>query len=204
MSSPPGTRPWAPATALVAALVTAAVLVSALPAHGGTATPGTATDARTAVEEYATAFAVPGMVAVVVDRDGAVTTVPHGATSDGRTVTVDTRFRIASMSKAMTAVAVQQLAEAGRLRLDQPVAELLPGFAVDDPRGATITVRQLLSHTSGLSAADVDEFALPPPPSSAAVVARLRTARLTASPGTRYEYLNVHYDLAAQIGRAHV
>lgn len=203
MSSPPGARPRAPATALLTALVTtlvaAAVLVSALPARGATATPSVAIDARAAVEEYAAEFGVPGMVAVVLGRDGSVTTVPHGATSDGRTVTVDTRFRIASMSKAMTAVAVQQLAEAGRLRLDQPVAELLPGFAVDDPRGATITVRQLLSHTSGLEGADVDEFALPPPASADAVVRRLRAVPLAADPGTRFEYLNTDYDVLARI-----
>ncbi|WP_093336880.1 serine hydrolase [Pseudonocardia ammonioxydans] len=76
---------------------------------------------------------------------------------------------------------------------------MLPGFAVDDPRGASITVRHLLAHTSGLAAADVDEFALPPAPSSAALVAGLRDVPLARDPGTAHEYLNANYVVAARI-----
>ncbi|MBP2368856.1 serine hydrolase domain-containing protein [Pseudonocardia parietis] len=178
-----------------------AVVLAAL---GALALPAGAADDRgpgvdDEVRGYAAEFAVPGMVAVVLGPEGRVTTAPHGRTSDGAPVTADTRFRIASMSKAFTAVAVLQLAEQGRLRLDQPVAELLPGFAVADPRGASITVRHLLSHTSGLAAADVDEFALPPAASSSALVEGLREVPLAHDPGTTHEYVNANYVVAARI-----
>jgi D-alanyl-D-alanine carboxypeptidase len=64
------------------------------------------------------------------------------------------RFRIASISKVLTATVVLQLVEEGRLELDQPVGRLLGehvGAAVTDPGVAAVTVHQLLSHTSGLS-----------------------------------------------------
>ena len=67
--------------------------------------------------------------------------------------TTETRFRLASVSKMFTAVAIMQLVEQGALALDKPFVDQLD---VDgpflDPRVATITVRQLLSHTSGFSA----------------------------------------------------
>jgi D-alanyl-D-alanine carboxypeptidase len=64
------------------------------------------------------------------------------------------RFRIASISKLLTATVVLQLVEEGELELDQPVGRLLGehvGVAVTDPGVAAVTVRQLLSHSSGLS-----------------------------------------------------
>lgn len=57
------------------------------------------------------------------------------------------RFRIGSVTKTFVAALVLQLTEEGSLRLDDPVERWLPGLV---PRGASITVRQLLSHTSGL------------------------------------------------------
>lgn len=68
-----------------------------------------------------------------------------------RPATLDTRFRIASISKTFTAVSILQLWEAGKLRLDDPVADHLDWFTVrynDD--APAITIRHLLTHTSGL------------------------------------------------------
>lgn len=59
-------------------------------------------------------------------------------------VTAETRFRTASMAKSLTATAVMQLVEAGKLDLDAPVSTYCPAFA------KPVTARQLLSHTSGV------------------------------------------------------
>jgi methyl acetate hydrolase len=79
-------------------------------------------------------------------------------------MTVDTIFRIASMTKAVTSVAVMQLIEAGKVKLDAPAGQYLPqiakaqvidhvdaktGEAVMRPPKSPVTVRELLSHTSG-------------------------------------------------------
>lgn len=60
----------------------------------------------------------------------------------------DTIFNIRSMTKPLTGVAVQMLADEGKLRLDDPVAKYLPGF--DNDKSNAITVEQLLQHRSGL------------------------------------------------------
>ena len=63
----------------------------------------------------------------------------------GATNTVESRFQTASMSKVVTSTAILQLVEKKRLRLDDRVVALLPQFPYED-----ITVRHLLTHTSGL------------------------------------------------------
>ena len=67
-------------------------------------------------------------------------------------VTRDTRFRLASLTKLLTSVAVLQLCEQGILSLDAPVTDWLPAFRprLGDGREPVITLRHLLSHSSGL------------------------------------------------------
>ncbi len=60
------------------------------------------------------------------------------------------RFRVGSITKMFVAVAVMKLNEQGTLRLDDKLAQLLPGIAGNIPQADVITVRQLLSHTSGI------------------------------------------------------
>lgn len=62
-------------------------------------------------------------------------------------VTPHTVFNVASITKAITGIAVMQLVETGKLNLDEPIATYLPDLP---PRWRTVTARQLLSHTSGL------------------------------------------------------
>ncbi len=65
-------------------------------------------------------------------------------------VTLDTRFRIASISKTFTAVAIMQLRDAGKLGLDDPVSKYLSWFTLRYADAPEITIRNLLTHTSGL------------------------------------------------------
>jgi len=69
----------------------------------------------------------------------------------GRATTVDSLFQIGSITKPMTATVVSQLVDEGRIGLDQPVKDLLPGWRLgSDELTDTVTVRHLLNHTSGL------------------------------------------------------
>ena len=69
---------------------------------------------------------------------------------EAKVATTHTRFRLASVSKMLTAVAIMQLVEQGSIELDKPfVDQLGVSGPFNDPRLASITVRQLLSHTSG-------------------------------------------------------
>jgi CubicO group peptidase (beta-lactamase class C family) len=70
----------------------------------------------------------------------------------GVEVTTDSVFQAGSIAKAYTATLVMQLVDSGALRLDDRVADVLPGFAVaDDEVTASVTIGRLLSHTSGIS-----------------------------------------------------
>lgn len=108
---------------------------------------------------------IPGVIAIAATSDGIIYEGAAGVRdiSSNTAMTVDTIVQIASMTKAITSVAVMQLVEQGEIELDQPVSDLLPwlkevsvleGFDADDkpilrPAKTAVTVRQLLTHTSG-------------------------------------------------------
>ncbi|MEU6777678.1 serine hydrolase domain-containing protein [Nonomuraea angiospora] len=142
---------------------------------------------------------LPGMSVVVTHNGEVVHAAGYGHDSEGRPVTANTPMRVASVSKSFTAMAVMTLVERGRIKLDEPVAGQLPGFRMADPRAAAITVRQLLNQTSGLSDTTVDIAAVEGATSLADYTSRLSGSELRAAPGTRWEYCNVNYDLAARL-----
>ncbi|MFC0628212.1 serine hydrolase domain-containing protein [Kribbella deserti] len=142
---------------------------------------------------------LPGVAVVVVGSGRVLHSGGYGQDSRGTPITGNTLFRIASVSKAFTALAVQQLAVSGRLRLDDPVAARLPEFAPADSRARRITIRQLLNHTSGLSDRTFPEATLPQPDSLREAVAALRTAELATDPGARHDYHNPNYWVAARL-----
>lgn len=113
-----------------------------------------------------------------------------------RPYTTDTRSCLASLSKPITAVAVMMLAEAGLVTFDTPLSQLLPGFSADI---GTVTVRHLLSHTSGVPdypALGVDH----PGITNAEILAALRGVQAPVfPPGQKYEYSNSGYVLLGSI-----
>jgi methyl acetate hydrolase len=149
-------------------VVTAAVAVVALSggASAQTSTGNAAIDAslRGAVERKD----VPGVVALITDREHVLYQGAFGVAdvSTGRPLTQDAMFRIASMTKPVTSVALMQLVEQGRIALEDPAEKYLPelkGLQVVEsfdaksgdyklrPAKGAPTVRQFLTHTSGLA-----------------------------------------------------
>ena len=109
---------------------------------------------------------VPNVVAIAADRDGVVYEGAAGPRLAGESdpISVDTHFRIMSMTKMVATVAALQLMERGALDLDALIErycpewanlQVLEGFDGDEPRlrppASQATVRQLVTHTSGLS-----------------------------------------------------
>jgi CubicO group peptidase (beta-lactamase class C family) len=92
-----------------------------------------------------------------------------------------------------------RLVESGKVALDAPVRDYLTDFRIADPRGARITVRQLLNQTSGINDRTLPEKSLPQPDSLADAEVRARRATLAAEPGTTYFYTNTNYHLAARL-----
>ena len=137
-------------------------------------------------------------VGAAVLRDGEVlhaTALGMENPFESKAATTKTRFRLASVSKMLTSVAIMQLINEGSIQLDQPFAGQLGldgPFA--DPRVATVTVRELLSHTSGFGAAHgiffghgVDTW------QQAADNALGQT--LQSDPGTAFQYSNTNFCL---------
>jgi len=94
---------------------------------------------------------VPG-AAIAVSVGGEVVEAASGVLSEatGVEATVDSVFQIGSITKVWTATLAMQLVDEGLLALDAPVRTYVPGFTIgDDAAAETITVRQLMCHTSG-------------------------------------------------------
>src|SRR4029450_5828297 len=113
-----------------------------------------------ALRQAVNARTVPGLVAIAANEKGIIY---EGAF--GPSITADSVFWIASMTKAITGVACMQLVEQGKLQLDQPMGKLLPqleqpmvleGFDASGapklrPAKRAITLRHLLTHTAGFT-----------------------------------------------------
>jgi D-alanyl-D-alanine carboxypeptidase len=115
-----------------------------------------------------------------------------------RPMTADTRFRIASNSKLFAAIAILQLREAGKLRLDDPVQQHLPWFTVK-PAGADdgpITIEQLLSHSSGLPREADDHWSSFDFPTEAEVQKLMPDRQAAFPPQTRWKYSNLAFAVA--------
>ena len=148
-------------------------------------------------------FAAPGApgAAVVVARGDTIVFAKGYGLADverGVVVTPETAFRLASVTKQFTAAAILALVEAGSISLDDPLGRLLenvPAYATD------VTVRQLLSHTSG-----VPDYEPLLGPGDGPPAARSRRASAAAQregvhfkPGTSWRYSNSAYALLALI-----
>lgn len=117
------------------------------------------------LNDAAQSIRVPGVVALAADRNGTFYEGAFGrrGLGDETPMTLDTVFRIASMTKAVTGVAAMQCVERGRLALDQPAGEIVPGLADPQvlegfdaegkprlrPARRKVTLRNLLTHTAG-------------------------------------------------------
>jgi len=94
---------------------------------------------------------LPGMAVAIVRDDRTVYFRGLGVSRGDAPVTQDTLFALGSTSKAFTALATLQLVDAGKLRLDDAVTHVLPGFLHGAAASEQITIRSLLNQTSGIS-----------------------------------------------------
>jgi CubicO group peptidase (beta-lactamase class C family) len=113
-----------------------------------------------------------------------------------------TVYRIASISKLFTATAILHLRDAGKLGLDDPVAKHLPWYQIKDahPGGPTVSIRHLLTHTSGLprEAVGVDWNDLKFPPRET-MIQKLADQETVYAAETQWKYSNLALSLAGEI-----
>ncbi len=148
-------------------------------------------------------FQVPG-IAVAIVKDGEVVLAKgYGVKHIGEPARVDehTLFAIASNTKAITAAALAQLVDDDKLAWDDPVTKHLPGFQMADPFVTReMTVRDLLTHRSGLSLGAGDLMYFPASTfTPEEIVHRLRFIPLATSFRARYAYDNILYIVSGQL-----
>ncbi|MGW1505209.1 serine hydrolase domain-containing protein [Streptomyces mirabilis] len=192
-------------TALGAALLA----LLAVPAQAGTAAAAdlpTPDDAGLqAVLHTALSQGAPGAM-VRVDDNGTVHRLSEGVAdrATGRAITTTDRFRVGSVTKSFSAVVLLQLVDEGKLDLDASVNTYLPGLLPDD----RITVRQVMSHRSGLYDYTNDMFALTVPGFESVrnkvfsyqdLVTLSLKHGVTNAPGAAYSYSNTNFVVAGML-----
>lgn len=149
----------------------------------------------TAIAAQMQKHGLPGVAVAIIEGDQIAYLQGYGTAGSDRAMTAQTHMLIGSQSKSFTALAIAQLAEAGKLDLDAPVQTYIPWFRIaDEQASAQITVRHLLQHTSGLSGSGYP-IILPDGASLEEAVRSLEQASLTAPVGTRFQYFNLGYDV---------
>jgi CubicO group peptidase (beta-lactamase class C family) len=159
------------------------------------------------IEQQMARLNIPGAALAIVEGDQIVHQRGFGrARPGGESPSPQTPFVLGSITKSFTALAVMQLVETGKIDLDAPVQQYLPWFRVADPlASAQITVRQLLTQTSGLSTAcgwipltDYDDA----PGAGERQARTLAALQLTRPVGSAFEYSNMNYNLLGLIVEA--
>lgn len=149
-------------------------------------------------------FDVPGMAVAVIKDGQVVHSKGYGVRSlnTNAPVTADTRFGIASNSKAFTAAALGLLMEEGKLSWDSKVTDFVPEFKMYDPYvTAEFTVRDLLTHRSGLGLGAGDLMFWPDENNFTKedIIHNLRFLKPVSSFRTKYDYDNLLYIVAGEI-----
>src|SRR5215469_6632442 len=105
--------------------------------------------------------------------------------------TAHTVYRVGSVSKLFTDIGIMRMVEAGKINLDAPVSQYLPDFHPDNPFKDPITLRELMSHRSGLlREPPVGNYFDPSEPTLEATVRSMNSTQLVYAPGTHLKYSN--------------
>jgi CubicO group peptidase (beta-lactamase class C family) len=147
---------------------------------------------------------LPGFAIAVVENNRVAYAAGFGVRNLNRKddpITTRSLFHMASITKPFVATALIQLVEKGKIDLDTRVVKYLPYFRLADERYTTITVRQLVSHTSGMP--DVDDYEWDKPQYDDGALERyvrsLNALKLEFEPGERFKYSNIAFEILGDV-----
>lgn len=162
-------------------------------------------------------FKVPGAQLSVAKNGKIIYSKGYGvADTEKHPVTSQNLFRVASVSKVFTAVAIWQLVEHGKLKLDDKAFVVLdnlkgPSGSTEDPRLRTVSILNLLDHTGGWDISvhgdsqviytrlAADTFKEPRPATPTTIVRFMRGQPLQFDPGTKYVYSNFGFNVLGRL-----
>lgn len=148
---------------------------------------------KTFIEQQMAEKKLPAVSIAVVDDQQIVWAEGFGFADPKAKIpaTAETVYRIGSVSKLFTDIGIMQLVERGALKLDAPVTGYIPDFHPKNPFGTPITLRQLMSHQSGLlREPPVGNYFETSEPSLKETVLSLNQTELVYPPGTHIKYSN--------------
>ena len=172
--------------------------VIAVPAAAQQLTPAEVEQVDRLVAKTLGDTGVPSAEIAVVRRGRVVLDKAYGKANEGLRARADLPYQIASNSKQFTAMALLLLQDDGKLSLDDHVAKYIPGIT----EGDRITIRQLLSHTSGLQDFWPQDYLfsdMTVPTTPQHIVDKWAKKPLDFAPGTRWQYSNTGYVVAGMI-----
>ena len=189
--------------------------IAVTPYSNAVITSAEATTLTTSSADYKETVALAQKKASVLSSFYGATSVQYALIADGQivasghsgvfsketstTLTEDNMYGIGSISKIFTTVAVMQLVDQGKVKLDNPVVDYIPEFTMADERYKDITVRMLLNHSSGLLGSSFNNSMLFNDKDQVGynnLLDALKTSRLKAAPGDFSVYCNDGFSLA--------
>ncbi len=185
---------------LLSIFLAALLHVAPSPAATATLAPSVVQRVDTDVQTILRLTGTPSAVIGIVEDGRMVYRKAYGLRDLGRqsAATIDTHYEIGSITKQFTAAAILQLQESGKLDIDDKLSKYLP----EAPHAGEITLRQLLSHTSGLpeylDGPDI-ESAATKPAAFEQLMARVAGKPLDFTPGTKMVYNNTGYILLGRV-----
>ncbi len=143
---------------------------------------------------------VPSASVAVVQHGRLVYTHAYGLArlQPPKKATPDMRYSIGSISKQFTATALLLLEQEGKLSIDDPVGKYIPGLT----RGGDVTIRQILSHTSGYQDYWPEDYVMTPmlkPETAQQIIDTWGKKPLDFEPGTQWQYSNTNFVIAGRI-----
>ena len=152
------------------------------------------------IQDAMQSWTCPGVALAVVKGDAVIHQGVYGLrdVENRLPMTEDTRFAMASVTKSFTAMSVALLIDNGKLEWDKPVREYMPEFILDDPYVTQhVTVRDMLSHRTGLPSHDLSAWRLDI--SRAEFIKRMKHFKFNASFREKFQYDNLMYYAAAHL-----
>jgi len=162
------------------------------------------TELQPIIEQVMKERSIPGFAIAIVQNQKVVYAAGFGVRNlqnKNDKITPQSLFHMASITKPFVATSVMQLVEKGKVDPDAPVVKYLPYFRLNDERYAKITVRQMLSHLSGMP--DVRDYEWDKPQYDDGALERyvrsLTNQSLIAAPGANFRYSNMAYEVLGDL-----
>jgi CubicO group peptidase (beta-lactamase class C family) len=191
--------------ALIIAVLPGAIATGSLQTQQSPQSPQQSPDLA-ALDRYVAAAArdwhVPGLAIAVVRNDSLIFAKGYGVLESGKPDVVNehTRFAIGSTTKAMTSAALAMLVDEKKLRWDDKLIDLIPDFRLYDSYATReLTVRDLLTHRSGLGGTDLLWTFAENVYTPAEMIRRLRYVQPASSFRSQWDYQNVVYAISGYI-----